>query len=33
VGLLKEDAEEVFDLVPIGTEVKIIGKMQKRATK
>jgi len=33
VGLLKEDAEEVFDLVPIGTEVKITGKMQKRATK
>ena len=33
VGLVKEDAEEVFDLVPIGTEVKITGKMQKRATK
>jgi lipoprotein-anchoring transpeptidase ErfK/SrfK len=32
VGMLKEDVEELFDLVPIGTEVKITGKMQKRAT-
>lgn len=28
VGLLKDDVEELFDLVPLGTEVKIIGKKQ-----
>lgn len=31
VGLMKEDVEELYDLVPVGTVVKISGKMQKSA--
>lgn len=29
VGLLKEDVEELYDLVPLGTEVQIKGKMKR----
>jgi lipoprotein-anchoring transpeptidase ErfK/SrfK len=29
VGMLTQDVEELYDLVPIGTPIKIIGKMTK----
>lgn len=32
VGLLKDDVEELFDLVPEGTEVKITGKTEKKTS-
>ncbi|MBN1867148.1 L,D-transpeptidase family protein [Candidatus Sumerlaeota bacterium] len=33
VGMLKEDVEELYDLVPVGTPVKITGKMVTRGQK
>ncbi len=30
VGMLKEDIEELFDLVPVGTPIKITGKIQQK---